>query len=157
MIHVVKISMKIATHLSANVRTYATRARFIFSTGKNMATPSEHILQMVTYFHAGSHIKPWRVEMQMRAGRKGHKNNEHQSLRAFCLGQELVRWEAVISLRRPGEENSWIHKGGFWLVIVVSFIVERCNYNSTRHKLFWHFLQWRSNIYQFGNLSGSSY
>ena len=60
-----------------------------FLTGKNMAALSELILQIVTYFHAGSHIKPWRVKMhlQMREGRKEHKNNEHRHLvfSAFAL------------------------------------------------------------------------
>ena len=69
---VVKIGMKIATHFSA----YAPHERFIFLAGKNMAALSELLLKMVTYFHAGSHLKPWRVKMymQMRAGRKEHKN-----------------------------------------------------------------------------------
>ena len=44
-----------------------------------MPALSELISQMVTYFHANSYIKPWRVKMhmQMKAGRKEHKNNEH--------------------------------------------------------------------------------
>ena len=52
-----------------------------------MAVPSELILQIVTYFHAGSHAKPWRVKMhmQMRAGRKEHKNNEHGHLGTFAF------------------------------------------------------------------------
>ena len=54
-----------------------------------MAALSELILQMVTYFHAGSHVKPWRVKkhMQMRAGRKEHKNNErcHSASFVFAL------------------------------------------------------------------------
>ena len=58
---VVKIGMKIATHLSTNVSAYAPRVRFIFSTGKNMATSSELISQMVMYLHSGSHIKSRRV------------------------------------------------------------------------------------------------
>ena len=56
---IVKIGKKIAIHLSANVNAYALRARFIFSTGKNMAAPSKLILGMVTYHHAGSHVKPY--------------------------------------------------------------------------------------------------
>ena len=40
---VLKIKMKIATHHSAS----GPRARFIFSTGKNMAAPSELISQLV--------------------------------------------------------------------------------------------------------------
>ena len=94
-----KIGMKTATHLS----TYALRARFIFSAEKNMAAPSELISQMITYLHAGSHIKPWRAKicMQMRAGRKGHKNNEHWSLCIFfCFGREFIRGEAEVSLKR---------------------------------------------------------
>ena len=72
-----------------------------------MATPSKLILQTVTYLHAGSHVKPRRVKMhmQMRAGRKGHKNNERQPLWFFCFGQELVRGEAAVSLKRREEEN----------------------------------------------------
>ena len=79
--------MKIATHLSANVSTYALHARFIFSTRKNMAAPSELILQIVTYLFAGSHVKPRRVKisMQMRAGRKGHKDNKRWSLGVLLL------------------------------------------------------------------------
>ena len=75
---VVKIGMKIDTHLSANVSAYAPHARFIFSTGKNMAAPSELISHVVMYLLAGSQVKPRRVKMgmQMRAGRKGHKNNK---------------------------------------------------------------------------------
>ena len=69
--------MKIATHLSANVSTYAQRARFIFLTGKNMAASSELISQIVAHVHTGNHIKPQRVKMciQMRAGRKGQTTN----------------------------------------------------------------------------------
>ena len=57
------------------------------STGKHMVTLNELILQLVTYFHAGSHIKPWRVKMrmQMRAGRKEHKNNKHHHSASFVL------------------------------------------------------------------------
>ena len=74
---VVRIGMKIATHLCANVSAYAPHARFVFSTGKNMAAPSELLSQMAMYLHASSHVKPQRVKMriQMRAGRKEHKNN----------------------------------------------------------------------------------
>ena len=76
-----------------------------FWTGKNMATLSELILQMVTYFHVDSHVKPWKVKMhmQMRAGRKEHKNNECCHSASFfynCIGQELVRKEAAGSLKR---------------------------------------------------------
>ena len=80
-----KIGVEIATHLSA----YALRARFIFLTGKNMAALTELISQMVMYFHAGSHVRPRRVKMrmQMRAGRKEHKNNKrcHSVFFAFVL------------------------------------------------------------------------
>ena len=55
---VVKIGMKIATHLSTKVSTYAPHARLIFLTGKSMAALSKLILQMVMYFNAGSHVKP---------------------------------------------------------------------------------------------------
>ena len=69
-----------------------------------MAALSGLILQMVTYFHAGSHIKPRRVKthMQMRAGRKGHKKNEYEAAKlilcfafatVFYFGQELIRGE----------------------------------------------------------------
>ena len=99
---VIKIGMKIATHLSANVSTYALCARFIFLTGKNIAAFSELISQMVTYLNAGSHIKTWRVKMrmQMRAGRKEHKNIRTSSLKVLSFGQELVRGEAAVSLKR---------------------------------------------------------
>ena len=52
-----------------------------------MAALSELISQMVTYLHAGSHIKPQRVKMhmQMRAGRKEHKNNECCHLVSFAF------------------------------------------------------------------------
>ena len=99
----VKIGMKIATHLSANISAYAPRARF-FWLEKNMAALNELISQMVMYLHAGSHIKPWRVKMHMqrRAGIKEHKNNEchHSGSFYFCVGQELVWGEAVVSLKR---------------------------------------------------------
>ena len=74
-----KSGMKIATHLSANVSAYAPHARFIFSTGKNMAALSEFISQMVMYLHASSHVKPRKMKMcmQMKAGRKRHKKNEY--------------------------------------------------------------------------------
>ena len=62
---VVKIGIKIPTHLSANISVYALHARFIFSTGKNLSAPSELILQMVKYLYDGSHVKPWRVKMHM--------------------------------------------------------------------------------------------
>ena len=51
----------------------------------------------------------------MRAGRKGHKKNEHESAKlvilyfAFvtvvCFEQELIRGETEFSLKRQGEEN----------------------------------------------------
>ena len=69
---------KIVTHLNANVSANALCARYIFLIGKNMAALSELILQMVMYFHAGGHVKPWRVKthMQIKAVRNEHKNNE---------------------------------------------------------------------------------
>ena len=82
---VVKIGMKIATHLSANIGTYAPCARFIFLNGKNMAALSKFILQMVTYFPTSSHVKPWRVKMRMQAGRKEHKNNKRGHLVSFTF------------------------------------------------------------------------
>ena len=77
-VYVAKIGMKIAPHLSA---------RFIFLIGKNMAALSELISQMVTYLHTGSHTKSRRVKMcmQMRVGRKEHKNNEHHHLGSFSF------------------------------------------------------------------------
>ena len=64
-----------------------------------MAALSKLILQMVTYLHAGSHVKPRRVKMhmQMRAGRKEHKNNKHchSGSFAFALDKnwlEEKRW-----------------------------------------------------------------
>ena len=69
-----------------------------------MAALSELILQMVKYFHASSHIIPWRVKtrMQIRAGRKEHKNNERRHLGLFCICvvYKLTRGEALISLKR---------------------------------------------------------
>ena len=66
-----------------------------------MAALSELILQMVAYLHTGSHIKPWRVKMfiQMRVGRKEHKNNERHNLGSFsfvldknCLEK---KWQSI--------------------------------------------------------------
>ena len=86
---IVNIVVKITTYLSANVSIYALLARYIFLTGKNMAALSELILHMVMIFHANSHVKPRRVttHVQMRAGRKEHKNNEcrHSELFFLCL------------------------------------------------------------------------
>ena len=47
-----------------------------------MAASGEHLLQMVSYLHAGSQVKPQtvKIRMQMRAGKKGNKNNERWSL-----------------------------------------------------------------------------
>ena len=75
-----KIGVKIASHLSANVSIYAPCARYIFWLEKNMAALSELILQMDMYFHAGCHVKLRRVKtrMQMRVVRKEHKNNERR-------------------------------------------------------------------------------
>ncbi len=111
--NVVKIWLKIATHLSVNISAYALRARFIFSIGKNIAALSELISQMVKYLHASSHVKPQRVKMhmQMRAGRKGHKKIQRGSvttsffaLLCFCDGL-LIRGETELSLKRQGEED----------------------------------------------------
>ena len=87
MVTVVKIGRKIATHLRANVSVYAPCARFIFLTRKNMATLTEFISQMVMYLHISSHIKPRTVKMrmQMRVGRKEHKNNECCHSAPFAL------------------------------------------------------------------------
>ena len=51
----------------------------------------------------------------MRAGRKGHEKNEHESAKlvilyfafvmVICFGQELIREEMEFSLKRQGEEN----------------------------------------------------
>ena len=94
--------VKIATHLSTNVSANALHARYIFLTGKIMAALSELLLQMVTYFHAGSHVKPEREDMQMSAGRKEHKNNECSHSGSFCIyvGHKLIRGEVVFSLKR---------------------------------------------------------
>ena len=52
-----------------------------------MAALSKLISQMVTYLHAGSHVKLQRVKMRMqkRADRKGHKKNERWSVRTRFL------------------------------------------------------------------------
>ena len=50
---------------------------------KNMDALSELLLQIVMHLHAGIHVKPRRAKMhmQMRAGRKDHKNNRsHHSV-----------------------------------------------------------------------------
>ena len=69
-----------------------------------MAAMSKLILQMVRYFHTGSHLKPQSVKtgMQMKAGRKEHKNNErgHSVSFCVCVGHELIRGEAAVSLKR---------------------------------------------------------
>ena len=54
----------------------ACKIRFL-TRKKNMAALSELLLQMVTHLHTGSHVKPRRLKrrMEMRAGRKEHKNN----------------------------------------------------------------------------------
>ena len=98
-----KIGVKITTHLSANISAYVPRARYIFLTGKNMATLSKLILQIVTYFHAGSHVKPRRVKMhmQMRAEKNMKTMNVvTQSLFCICVGHELIRGEVAVSLKR---------------------------------------------------------
>ena len=120
---VVKIRKKIGTHPSANVSAYVLHARSVSLTRKNMAALSELLLQMVTYLHASSRVKPRRVKthMQIRAGWKGHKNDERwvfcfAFVTVFCFGQELIRGEMEFSLKRQGEENYWIPKGRFWLL-----------------------------------------
>ena len=68
-----------------------------------MTAPSELILQMVMYFHASSHVKPQRVKtcMQMRAGRKEHKNERrHSGSFCVCIGYELIRGEVAVSYKR---------------------------------------------------------
>ena len=59
---------------------------------------------MVMYFPASSYVKPQRVKtlVQMRAGRKEHKNNKHGHLGSFCIcvGHELIRGEVAVSLKR---------------------------------------------------------
>ena len=59
-----------------------------------MAAPSELILQMVMYFHAGSHVKPQRVKMcmQKRAGRKELKKQQTSSLGAFLAFALDTNW-----------------------------------------------------------------
>ena len=56
-----------------------------------MAALSELKLQMVMYFHAGSHVKSWKVKMcvQMRAGRKEHKNNKRRHLASFAFALDM--------------------------------------------------------------------
>ena len=58
-----------------------------------MAALSELLWQMVMHFHAGSHVKPLRVKMrmQMRAGRKEHKNNGRRH--SGCL--LLLLWTRI--------------------------------------------------------------
>ena len=112
---IMKIGKKISTHPSANISTYALCARSVSLNRKNnMAALSELLLQLVTHLHADSHVKPRRVKMcmQMWAGRKGHKKNEHASAKVVilcftvvCFGQELIRGETEFSLKRQGEEQ----------------------------------------------------
>ena len=61
---------------------------------KKMAALSELILQMIMYFHAGSHVKPRKVKMcmQMRAGRNEHKKQWTSSLRAFFAFALDTNW-----------------------------------------------------------------
>ena len=76
---------------------------------------------MAVYLHASSHVKPRRVKMcmQMRAGGKEHKNNKrrHSGSFCFCVGQELVRGEAVVSLKRGKRRELSNMKRSCWLVI----------------------------------------
>ena len=118
--NVVKVGMKIATHLNANVSAYALCARFIFLTGKNMAALSKLISQMVMYLHASSHVKPQRVKMrmQMRQGRNIKTMNiVTRSLFCFCVGQELVWGETAVSLKRRKRRELSNTKSKCWLVI----------------------------------------
>ena len=75
--------------------------KIYFLTGKNMAALNEITLQMVTYLHADNHVKPRRAKMpmQMKAGRKEHKNNErHHSVSfAFVLDKNWIegKWQSV--------------------------------------------------------------
>ena len=99
-----------------------------------MAALSKFMPQMVTYLHAGSHIKPRRVKtlMQMRAGRKGHKKNKRRSRRMIlkwflkmrlnekfllCFYNGLLL-QTKIGLRRNGGQfketgRRELSKGGF--------------------------------------------
>ena len=74
-----------------------------------MAALSKLLLQMVTHLHADSHVKPRRVKMrmQMRAGRKEHKNNRcRHSVFCSCVGHESIRREAAVSLKRQELSNT---------------------------------------------------
>ena len=75
---------------SAQTSVHILRVQDMFLIGKNMDALSELILQMVMYFHAGSHIEPWRVKtrIQMKASRKEHKNNERRHLVSLAF----LRW-----------------------------------------------------------------
>ena len=89
---------------------------------KNMAALSELLLQMVMCFHASSHVKPWRVKMrmQMRTGRKEHKNNRHRHSGCFysCIGHKLIRGDAAVSLKWGKRWELLNTKRRCWLVIV---------------------------------------
>ena len=89
--NVVKIRKKISTHPNANISAYAQCARSVSLTRKNMAALSELLLQMVTHLYASSHVKPQRVKihMQMRAGRKEHKNNGHRHFGFFAPALDM--------------------------------------------------------------------
>ena len=117
---VMKIGKKIGIHPSANISTYALCARSVSLTRKNMAALSELLLQMVTHFHAGSHVISRRVKMcrQMRADRNEHKNNRHRHCVFFCscVGHKLIR-EAVVSLKRGKRRELSNTKRRCWLVI----------------------------------------
>ena len=67
-----------------------------------MAALSKLLLQMVTYFQAGSHVKPRRMKthIQMRVGRNEHKNNVvTQVFGVFCVEHKLNR-EVVVRVKR---------------------------------------------------------
>ena len=79
------------------------------------------LLQMVTHFHASSYIKLRRVKMcmQMRSGRKEHKATDVVTLCVFCscIGHELIRREAAVSLKRGKRRELTNTKRRCWLVI----------------------------------------
>ena len=106
-------------HLSPQCKRQriCSRCKIYFLTGKNMASLSELILQIVTYFHAGSHTKPQRVKMRMqiRTDRKEHKNNErgHSVTFCICIGYKLIRGEVAVSLKRRRRGQLWIWKEVF--------------------------------------------
>ena len=142
MVHV-KIMKKIVTPLSANVCAYVPHARSVSLTRKSMAALSKLLLQMVTHLHTGSHVKPQRVKMfmQMRAGRKEHKNNgcHHSVFFSSCVGHKLISEEAAVGLKRWELSNT---KGRCWLVIA-----DFCSWE-TRWQLY--LIQYKNMLYDSG-------